>query len=223
MRIGIPDNFQGIPELNAQVYGAAAAAGGPIPTSQDLYKDKSYQWMGTDNVGLVDVVERTIIQGNKQIVMFKSGRQIPVDELNRLLRPVDQEGQDIRQRGLKFEGTPEEANFYESLRTAENMPNKVIVEPQQTAVAEQNVAKPITINKTNLADPIESILSKRKENIVDINCELKIDIPKSSLVSMLLEDFDTSKENIFKLIVNETLMESIKNQIFEILDKHYEN
>lgn len=222
MHIGIPDNFQGIPGLTIGAGAGIAGSVNTVPNNQDLYKGKFFQWMNGKKVGLVEQVQRTIIIGNKQTVVLESGVQIPVDEFITTFKPVDSAAAkssiQIDNAGPPL--TPESQNFINSLKTFDNMPVKEVKNNDQSGSNEQKTDQQYKTS-TNNSDPVISILSKKKENICIVKCELQLDLPKLALFEMLIDDFDKSPEEILQLIINDKNIEKIKEQLINILLNYY--
>lgn len=227
MKIGIPDGYTPPVEFLQSVSGGVTS-NAAIPVNNDIYKNRTFQWMGGNNIGYTEVVDRTLNIGGKQVVMFKSGVQMPVEEFNRMLKPVD--GND--QNNISLPSTPPLTEEAKALVDQLKLEQGVKVQQTQSKQQINNdvdelgysksqaVSSQVVKAKVNL-NPVEEILAKRKENIIALNLEVLIDAPKSVLFNMLAEDFDVAKEEIIEYILNNKNIENIKKQVAEMLLKFY--
>lgn len=231
-RMGIPDNFQGVPGFAPAGMSGVANQVTPIPANQDMYKGQYYQWMGGPNLGLVERVERSIMIGGKVSIMLSGGQQLPQDEFLRMLKKVDAPSQvaPVNAPPAAPALTPEARQLIESLRAEGNAPNPL---PVSQPIAETINNQPIAVNKQSvkteqgsitvedLSDPVVNILSKKKENLCKVECVLRLDLPKQALFDMLVDDFDKTPEDVLKLIINEKNISLIKEELVTILLDYY--
>lgn len=229
----MPEGFNGVPGFDGAILsaqqGGIAQGVQAIPAHMDPYKGKFYQWMGGNNIGLVVEVERTVQQGSKQIVMLKDGIQLDVPEFQRMLKPVDTPPAQIgapptAETGIQTlppNGQMSEADFFKSLQTSDNIPVPIqqpVQQPAQQYAPQpaQQVAQQMQQEPT---DPVMSILAKKKINLTPVSVEIMVDLPKQSLVDMLVDDFDKTPYEIFDIILDEKNMARIKEQLINHLIK----
>jgi hypothetical protein len=178
----------------------------PVPPHEDAFKDKILQYIQGPDIGLCDIVERTVLVNGKPSLIFKSGFQTSIEDVNRNMIPTDIPG-----------------TFVAALQGM--MDSQAINQPVAD-INESNFMNHSVMGGGNRFNaqplsPIAQILQKRKSSLIELSLSVKLDLPSANLFNMLLEDFEATPEEIFKECLNEKNMELLTEQLSVALLKKY--
>ncbi len=179
----------------------------PVPPHDDKFKGMWMQFIGTENIGLCDRVERSVMIGGKLNVIFESGTQMSVEQLNQTCLPIEVPGDMVPQLKGKYNTEPAQTLGGDTEEDFLNNP----VGGKAPTVGTPASSTPVPV--VDSSDPIVSILQKKKQNSVKITLELDLDLPSKGLYNMLLEDFDATPNQIFKYCLTDENLEKIADQI----------
>lgn len=176
----------------------------PIPEHEDSFKDKTLQYIAGPEIGLADIVERSVIIDGATFLIFKSGKQMSVTEANRTMIPVDYV-----------------YNYVPALQSL--IDSETFKQPISNVLNESNLNKNtnlVTQNHDNLS-PIAQILQKRKSSFVKLELVVELDLPSQDLFNILLEEFESTPDEIFSECLNQKNLDLLKKQLSEALLNKY--
>ena len=154
----------------------------------------SYQWMKGDTIGQVNHFKELIEQNGQQYVCFTDGSRIAYNLLEEYIDRV-------------------EKGFYEA---AFDKVQPQILPPN----SKQTTGKSEVRTIKEVESPIASLLKKQKENWVDVDLNLTINLPKKSLWDVILSSFDNAEEEIIEYVTKdldiEVVREALKKSIKDI-------
>lgn len=184
---------------------------------EELENKKRYEWVATNRSGKTE----TYVAEDETTVYFESGRFVPKDKLDVLLRNIEEEiylvkfSQEQEQQSLS---TPTIDQFAEWEKMLGNPTENSITQTQQIPI------EPQAIEEQN---PIKIILDKqRKKETLTILLDVNIDVPNKKVIELLDVMFDRDevideivKSSIQKLdqtAIKEKVHESIKEKILSL-------
>lgn len=183
---------------------------------ETLENKRRYEWVTTNRIGKVE----TYLADDETTVYFESGRFVQKEQLDSLLRQIDE---DVFQ--LKFSQQEREViqpqileNQFETWESMLGNP-----EPIQQLPAKEEV-------KVDELNPIKIILDKqRKKETITVLFDINIDVPNKKVLDLLDVMFEREevieeiiKSSIQKLDQNaiiKKIHESIKEKILSLFDE----
>ena len=155
----------------------------------------SYQWIKGDDVGKVEEFKSLTNFNGQDSISFSSGGRIASNLLDEFMVKV-------------------EKGFYEPAFEKSNTNNV-----QQRQITGKPEIHPIREIET----PIAGLLKKQKENWVDVDLNLTINLPQKSLWDVIISSFDNAEEEILDYVTKdldiEVVRESLRKSIKDIYSK----
>jgi len=161
----------------------------------------SYQWIKGDNIGQVHEFKEFIEHEGFQYIAFTDGTRINASMLEEFMVRV-------------------EKGFYEPAfdRERERAETKQIAGPQ--IMASQKTGRPELHQVVKEETPIAALLKKQKENWVDVDLNLTINLPKKPLWDVIVSSFDNAEDEIIEYVTKdldiEVVREALKKSIKDI-------
>ena len=170
-----------------------------VPQNADSFKGKIYQWVNGDNIGLCDVVDRTVLIGGKPHLIFESGFECSLLETEKNMIMVDFAGSYVANLQLKYDS-----------RTNIEQPTMAI-EPQHNQIQQTQI----------VANPIKILIDKAKREQLILNLSLVVDFIPYQLYNVILQSFETNANEVFELVMNDENKTIIMNQIAEHIKEQF--
>lgn len=167
----------------------------------DLKKEYSvydFQWIKGENIGSTEEYKDVVVSGNNvPFVEFQSGARIKISLINEYMTKHPTSTR------------PSSANLIDkqSIQNSRDL--------YQVSI---NHSVPVLQEKNS---PIHSLLSKQKQNIVEVNLKIKINIPPKELYQVLCDSFDNADDEIVEFCTKDINLEQIKESISHSLKSMY--
>ena len=156
----------------------------------------SYQWIKGDNIGHVNDFKELVEVNGNQYIVFTDGSRLAVNLLQEFTVQV-------------------EKGFYEPAFD-KNFQQPMISAPQSQTL--RGRVEMHTVIKEESA--IAAILKKQKENWVDVDLNLTINLPKRALWDVIISSFDNAEDEIIDYVTKdldiEVVREALKKSIKDI-------
>jgi hypothetical protein len=164
------------------------------------YDQFSYQWIKGDNLSKVQHFKDIWSDGSKNYLVFTDGSRIALDLLDEYMMRVEKgfEETSLERKEIRIESS--DINQKSSVKTREH--------------------KEIS-SKYASEHPIFSLLSKQKENWVDVDLKLSINLPPRSLWDVLLSSFDDAEEAILEYVTKDLDIEVVRQSLRESIKDIY--
>lgn len=177
-------------------------------TDQDIseikeeYSKFSYQWIKGDNLSQTQHFEDLIEEGGRKYILFTDKTRISLDLLDEYMIKVEKGFEEIipiaNQNPL--EQPAPEVNSNRGVKTRE-------VQEIRPQVRDDN--------------PIFALLSKQKENWVDVDLKLSINLPPRSLWDVLMGSFDEAEKDILEYVTKDLDIEVVRQSLRESIKDIY--
>jgi hypothetical protein len=171
-----------------------------IETSEN-YGDFSYQWIKGENMSKVNHFKEIFEHEGKKYLVFSDGSRISVDLLDEYTIRV-------------------EKGYEEAIPQADQVEIQII-DPGQKSVVKSRDFKEIPQKIQSLESPIFSLLSKQKENWVDVDLKLSINLPPRSLWEVLISSFDDAESDILEYVTKDLDIEVVRQSLRESIKEIY--
>lgn len=166
------------------------------------YSQFSYQWVKGDLLAKVQHYHDLVEEGDKKYIVFTDKSRILLDLLDEYMIRVD--------KGFEEAGA---------------IPQEILLSQEdpltQRGVKTREIKQ--EIKSINPESPIFSLLSKQKENWVDVDLQLSINLPPKSLWDVLVSSFDDAEKDILEYVTKdldiEVVRQSLRNSIKDIYKK----
>jgi len=163
------------------------------------YSQFSYQWIKGENISQVQHYKDLVNENGKTYVLFTDGNRMSTDLLEEFMIRVERGYEEV-----SLDTTPQESE-------TQNV-SKSSVKPRES---EQK--KSIVIEE----NPIFSLLSKQKENWVDVDLKLSINLPPKSLWDILISSFDDAEKDILEFVTKDLDIEVVRQSLRESIKEIY--
>jgi len=172
------------------------------PELKEDYSQFSYQWIKGDLLSKVQHYHDIVEEGDKKYIVFTDKTRILLDLLDEYMIRVDK--------------------GFEEVTT----PSQDLSIPQEDPLTQRGVKSRETKYEAKVLQeesPIFSLLSKQKENWVDVDLQLSINLPPKSLWDVLVSSFDDAEKDILEYVTKdldiEVVRQSLRNSIKDIYKK----
>lgn len=169
---------------------------------KEEYSQFSYQWIKGDNMSQTQHFEDLVEFDGKKYILFSDKSRIALDLLDEYMIKV-------------------EKGFEENIPKASDnlLLNQPSGDQQSKGVKTREVheIKP----QINNESPIFSLLSKQKENWVDVDLKLSINLPPKSLWDVLMGSFDEAEKDILEYVTKDLDIEVVRQSLRESIKEIY--
>lgn len=181
-----------------------------IMTEKDLselkeeYGKYSYQWIKGDNLSMTQHYSDIIEEGNSKYIIFTDKSRISLDLLDEYMIRVErgfEEHVKVNNTPIDLMQVDEDLNKYKGIKSRD-------------AVYESPRSQ-------NEGSPIFSLLSKQKENWVDVDLKLAINLPPKSLWDVLMGSFDDAEKDILEYVTKDLDIEVVRQSLRESIKEIY--
>lgn len=169
---------------------------------KEEYSQFSYQWIKGDNMSQTQHFEDLVEFDGKKYILFSDKSRIALDLLDEYMIKV-------------------EKGFEENIPKASDnlLLNQPSGDQQSKGVKTREVHE---INpQINNESPIFSLLSKQKENWVDVDLKLSINLPPKSLWDVLMGSFDEAEKDILEYVTKDLDIEVVRQSLRESIKEIY--
>ena len=181
-----------------------------IMTEKDLselkeeYEKYSYQWIKGDNLSMTQHYQDILEEGDKKYIIFTDKSRISLDLLDEYMIKV-------------------ERGFEEQVIVSN--PTKELIQIDGE-ITKQSVVKSRELlqNKQKIEienSPIFSLLAKQKENWVDVDLSLSINLPPKSLWDVLMGSFEDAEKDILEYVTKDLDIEVVRQSLRESIKEIY--
>ena len=181
-----------------------------IMTEKDLselkeeYEKYSYQWIKGDNLSMTQHYQDILEEGDKKYIIFTDKSRISLDLLDEYMIKV-------------------ERGFEEQVIVSN--PTKELIQIDGE-ITRQSVVKSRELlqNKQKIEienSPIFSLLAKQKENWVDVDLRLSINLPPKSLWDVLMGSFEDAEKDILEYVTKDLDIEVVRQSLRESIKEIY--
>jgi hypothetical protein len=185
-----------------------------IMTEKDLselkeeYGKYSYQWIKGDNLSMTQHYSDIVEEGDKKYIIFTDKSRISLDLLDEYMIKVEMGFEE----GIKLNLNPTET-IRETVQAEEDFTRNKGVKTREISY-ESPGAK-------SSDSPIFSLLSKQKENWVDVDLKLTINLPPKSLWDVLMGSFDDAEKDILEYVTKDLDIEVVRQSLRESIKEIY--
>lgn len=162
----------------------------PNDNLQDIVEDLrnySYQWIKGDSIGKINEFQDIVEFNGNVYVLFTDGSRIGLNILDEFVVKI-------------------EKGYFEP-----EIPRvQTLIPPREVVQPRQNIE---FIRQERLESPIAELLRKQKENWVDVNITLSINLPKKALWDVIVSSFDNAEEEIIEIVTNELNIEIVREAL----------
>ena len=171
---------------------------------KEEYGKYSYQWIKGDNLSMTQHYQDILEEGGKKYIIFTDKSRISLDLLDEYMIKV-------------------ERGFEEQVRVSN--PTKELIQMDEE-ITKQSVVKSRELlqNKQKIEienSPIFSLLAKQKENWVDVDLRLSINLPPKSLWDVLMGSFDDAEKDILEYVTKDLDIEVVRQSLRESIKEIY--
>jgi hypothetical protein len=181
-----------------------------IMTEKDLselkeeYEKYSYQWIKGDNLSITQHYQDILEEGGKKYIIFTDKSRISLDLLDEYMIRV-------------------ERGFEEQVKVIN--PTKELIQIDEE-ITKQSVVKSRELSQDKQKieienSPIFSLLAKQKENWVDVDLRLSINLPPKSLWDVLMGSFDDAEKDILEYVTKDLDIEVVRQSLRESIKEIY--
>lgn len=169
--------------------------------SDENYGDFSYQWIKGDNISRINHFKEVIVdQEGRKYILFTDGSRISVDILDEYTVRIEK--------------------GYDEFQAIRNSVEVQVVDPNQKSVKSRDF-KEIPHKIESQESPIFSLLSKQKENWVDVDLKLSINLPPRSLWEVLVSSFEDAENDILEYVTKDLDIEVVRQSLRESIKEIY--
>jgi hypothetical protein len=171
---------------------------------QEFFQTKDFQWLKGDQMGNIEkfkTIEREESTGFT-FICFRSGGRMNVD--------LVQEYMDVF--------PSQNIDFNSVVSDPPSLPKQPAVE---NPISVKN--KPNSVSSVQLSEsPIYSLLKKQKNNWVNVNITLKLNLPSKNLYGVLTSSFDDADSEIINFVTEGVDIDDIKAALGESILSYYD-
>ncbi len=171
---------------------------------KEEYEKYSYQWIKGDNLSITQHYQDILEEGGKKYIIFTDKSRISLDLLDEYMIRV-------------------ERGFEEQVKVIN--PTKELIQMDEE-ITKQSVVKSRELSQDKQKveienSPIFSLLAKQKENWVDVDLRLSINLPPKSLWDVLMGSFDDAEKDILEYVTKDLDIEVVRQSLRESIKEIY--
>ena len=171
---------------------------------KEEYGKYSYQWIKGDNLSMTQHYHDILEEGDKKYIIFTDKSRISLDLLDEYMIKVEK----------GFEEQVRVTNpTKELIQMDEEMTKNRGVKPREIAYEAPRIQME--------SSPIFSLLAKQKENWVDVDLKLTINLPPKSLWDVLMGSFDDAEKDILEYVTKDLDIEVVRQSLRESIKEIY--
>ena len=166
------------------------------------YADFSYQWIKGENMSNINHFKDIVLEPDgKKYIAFTDGTRISADLLDEYMIRVEK--------------------GYEEPKLQSEYAEVQLIDPSQKSVVKSREVREIPQSVKNIENPIFSLLSKQKENWVDVDLKLSINLPPRSLWEVLVSSFEDAETDILEYVTKDLDIEVVRQSLRESIKEIY--
>ena len=176
-----------------------------LPEIKDELSKVDFQWIKGDKMGNVEKFDGVLQDEatGMTFVNFKGGGRINLELLEEYLDTF-----------------PATKVDFDDTQISPDVPVNVLpneVQPQP-ASPKRNTVSSVALEES----PIYKLLKQQKENWVNVNISLKLNLPPKSLFNVLISSFDSANEEIINYVTEGIDIEDIRAALAESITSYYD-
>ena len=173
-----------------------------ISEMKEEYSNFSYQWIKGDNLSQTQHFEDLIEESGKKYIVFTDKTRISLDLLDEYMIKVERGFEEIIPKSIDNQINQHSADLSQN----KGVKTRDIQETRPQAREE---------------NPIFALLSKQKENWVDVDLKLSINLPPRSLWDVLMGSFDDAEKDILEYVTKDLDIEVVRQSLRESIKDIY--
>ena len=174
-----------------------------ISEIKEEYSKFSYQWIKGDNLSQTQHFEDLIEDGEKKYILFTDKTRISLDLLDEYMIKVEKGFEEII-----------------PIANTNNPLNQPTIDPNQNKGVKTRELQEVR-PQIKEGNPIFALLSKQKENWVDVDLKLSINLPPKSLWDVLMGSFDEAEKDILEYVTKDLDIEVVRQSLRESIKDIY--
>lgn len=163
---------------------------------REEYSKFSFQWIKGENMSQVNHYFNITEDNDKRYLIFTDGSRIDISLIDEYMILV-------------------EKGFEEKIEIKQTTPQLEMFIENQGAVRARESSKQIE------QKPIFSLLAKQKENWVDVDLKLSINLPPRSLWDVLMSSFDSADDDILEFVTKDLDIEVVRDSLRQSIREIY--
>lgn len=168
------------------------------------YSKYSYQWIKGDNLSMIQHYADIKEEGGKKYIIFTDKSRISLDLINEYMIKTEkgfEESIIINTPTLNSNQTEEEDVKHKGIKTRDFSQEFI-----KNGIEES---------------PIFPLLSKQKENWVDVDLKLTINLPPKNLWDILMVSFEDAEKDILEYVTKDLDIEVVRQSLRESIKEIY--
>ena len=163
---------------------------------REEYSKFSFQWIKGENMSQVNHYFNITEDNDKRYLIFTDGSRIDISLIDEYMILV-------------------EKGFEEKIEIRQTTPQLEMFIENQGAVRARESSKQVE------QKPIFSLLAKQKENWVDVDLKLSINLPPRSLWDVLMSSFDSADDDILEFVTKDLDIEVVRDSLRQSIREIY--
>ncbi len=176
-----------------------------LPELKEELSQKDFQWIKGDKMGNIEGFKDVVCDETTGMtfVEFVSGGRINIELVGEYMDTFAASKVD-----------------YSNVNTAVAQPNIASI-PQSTQAKVQKIQPQVSSIELE-ESPIYTLLKKQKENWVNVNITLKLNLPSKSLYNVLISSFEGAENEVIDYVTEGIDIEDIRAALGESISSYYE-
>lgn len=176
-----------------------------LPELKEELSQKDFQWIKGDKMGNIEGFKDVVSDETTGMtfVEFVSGGRINLELLNEYMDMFAASKVDYSNTTIPI-SQPEVPAFTQTTQTKVQK-----IQPQVSSIELEE-------------SPIYTLLKKQKENWVNVNITLKLNLPSKSLYNVLISSFDGAESEVIDYVTEGIDIEDIRAALGESISTYYE-
>lgn len=176
-----------------------------LPEIKEELSKVDFQWIKGDKMGNIEKFDgvTTDESTGMTFIDFKGGGRINLELLEEYL-----------------ESFPASKVDFGDTQISPDVPVNLLPKDVQTqpAASKRNTVSSVALEES----PIYKLLKQQKENWVNVNISLKLNLPPKSLYNVLISSFDGANEEIINYVTEGIDIEDIRSALAESITSYYD-
>jgi len=176
-----------------------------LPEIKEELSKVDFQWIKGDKMGNIEKFDgvTTDESTGMTFIDFKGGGRINLELLEEYL-----------------ESFPASKVDFGDTQISPDVPVNALPKDVQTqpAASKRNTVSSVALEES----PIYKLLKQQKENWVNVNISLKLNLPPKSLYNVLISSFDGANEEIINYVTEGIDIEDIRSALAESITSYYD-
>ncbi len=178
-----------------------------LPELKEELSQKDFQWIKGDKMGNIEGFKDVTSDPNTGMtfVEFSSGGRINLELLGEYMDMFPASKVDF-------------SNAQAPSTIPQVAPTQIQPAPQERSVKTSQSVSSVELEES----PIYTLLKKQKENWVNVNITLKLNLPSKNLYNVLISSFDGAENEVIDYVTEGIDIEDIRAALGESISSYYE-